>query len=163
MGIKHYCIDITKVKAPLFQSGLSSDFKTADGDRAARVEHSIENGHADSRFDLLARGASCSQARTDDGLVSAYRGFNQSALSVVGILLPAQPSSSCNRKNVWVSLRWVVFGLDPEYRCQMVRNNHSNIFAVMSHHFVGRHPIISAVSCDAGNRRLDPIRQRHHL
>src|ERR1019366_4146443 len=118
---------------------------------AACVEHAVEDGHADGRFGLLAREASRSQARTDDGLVSAHRGFNQSALAVVGLLLPAQPSSSCNRKNVLVSLRWVVLGLSTEYRCHTGRDNHSNIFSVTSHHVVGRHPIISAVSGNAGD------------
>ena len=63
--------------------------------------------------------ASRSQARTDDGLVSAHRGFNQSALAVVGFILPAQPSMCGNGKNVLVSLRWVVLGLGTEDRCHM--------------------------------------------
>ena len=81
-------------RATVFLASLRGDVKTADRVRAARVKHSSEDGHADSRLGLLAREASRSQARTDDGLVSAHRGFNQSALSVVGLLLPAQPSSS---------------------------------------------------------------------
>ena len=76
--------------------GLRSNVEPADRVGAACVEHSIEDGNADSRFDLLAREASCSQARTDDGFVSARRGFNQSALAVVGLLLPAHPSLCSN-------------------------------------------------------------------
>ena len=45
--------------------GLRSNVEPADRVGAACVEHSIEDGNADSRFDLLAREASCSQARTD--------------------------------------------------------------------------------------------------
>jgi len=46
----------------------------------------------DSRFGLLARETSCSQAETDDGLVRVHRGFNQSARAAAGLLLPAQTS-----------------------------------------------------------------------
>jgi hypothetical protein len=63
-------------RATLFPASLRGDVKTADRVWAARVEHSIEDGHADSRFGLLAREAPRSQAGTDDGLVSAHRGFN---------------------------------------------------------------------------------------
>src|ERR1035437_7538122 len=157
------CMDRAKVEHSLLPAGLRSDVKTADGDLAARVQHSVEDGHSDNRFGLLAREASRSQARTDDGLVSAHRGFNQSALSVVGLFLPAQPSSICNRKNVPVSLRWVELGLGTEYRCHMGRDNHTNVFSVTSHHIVGRHPIISTVSCDAGDCRLYLIQQRRYL
>jgi hypothetical protein len=45
----------------------------------------------------------------------------------------------------------------------MGRDNHSNIFAVSGYYFVGRHPIISAVGCNAGDCRLDLIQQRRHL
>src|ERR1019366_220934 len=149
--------------APALPSVLSSDVKTSDGVRAACIQHSIEDGHSDSRFSLLAREAPRSQAWTDDGLVSAHRGFNQSALAVVGFFLPAQPSMCGNGKNVLVSLRWVVLGLGTEYRCHMGRDNHSNIFSVTSHHIVSRHPIISAVSCYARDSRLYLIQQRRHL
>src|ERR1039457_6280207 len=83
-------------RATLFRASLRSDVKTANRVRAARVKHSIEYGHCDSRFSLLAKEAPGSQARTDDRLASAHRGFNQSALAVFGLLLPAQPSSICN-------------------------------------------------------------------
>ena len=108
--------------------GLRRNRETANRVRAARVQHSIEDCHADSRIGLLTREDARPQARTDEGLVSALIGFNQSALSLGGLLLPAQPSSSCNRKNVPVSLRWVVPGLGTEDRCHMGRNNHSNTF-----------------------------------
>jgi hypothetical protein len=105
-------MDRARAELPtLFPASLRGDVKTADRVWAARVEHSIEDGHADSRFGLLAREAPRSQAGTDDGLVSAHRGFNQSALAVVSFLLPAQPSMCGNGKNVLVSLRWVVLGL----------------------------------------------------
>jgi len=97
-------MDRAKVELSLFPSRLGRDFQPPDGVRASRVQHTVEDGHADRRFGLLTGEASRSQARTDDGLVSAHRGFNQSALSVAGLLLPAQPSSIRNRKNVLVSL-----------------------------------------------------------
>jgi hypothetical protein len=37
--------------------GLRGDVETADRVLATRVEHSIEDGYADSRFRLLTRGA----------------------------------------------------------------------------------------------------------
>jgi hypothetical protein len=142
-------------RATLFPASLRGDIKTANRVWAARVEHSIEDGHADSRLGLLAREASRSQARTDDGLVSAHRGFNQSALSVVGLFLPAQPSSSCNRKNVLASLRWLVLALGTEDRCHMWRDNHSDIFAVTGYHFVGMGEVVlhshNSTELDQGN------------
>ena len=62
--------------ATLFPASLRCDVKTADRVGAACIQHSIEDGHSDSRFSLLARAAPRSQAGTDDGLVSAHRGFN---------------------------------------------------------------------------------------
>ena len=133
-------MDRAKVEPFLFPLNLRGDFQPADGVRASHVEHTVEDGHADSRFGLLARKASRSQARTEDGFVSAYRGFNQSALAVVGFLLPAQPSSSCNRKNVLVPLRRVALGFGTEYRCHMGRDNYTDIFAMTSHHSGGCPP-----------------------
>jgi hypothetical protein len=63
-------------RATLFPASLRCDVKTADRVGAACIQHSIEDGHSDSRFSLLARAAPRSQAGTDDGLVSAHRGFN---------------------------------------------------------------------------------------
>jgi hypothetical protein len=114
-GLRFYqrcCMDRARAELPtLFPASLRGDVKTADRVWAACIQHSIEDGHSDSRFSLLAREAPRSQAVTDDGLVSAHRGFNQSALAVVSFLLPAQPSMCGNGKNVLVSLRWVVLGL----------------------------------------------------
>ncbi len=84
-------------------------------------------------------------------------------MAVVSFLLPAQPPSSCNRKNVLVSLQWVVSGLGTEYRCCMRRDNHANIFAVTRDYVVGRHPVICADGGHADDRRLDLIQQRRHL
>jgi hypothetical protein len=148
-------MDRANVELSLFPSGLRRDFQTADGVRAARIEHAVEDG----RFGLLTREASSPKAQTDDGLVSAHRGINQGALAVVDLLLPAQPSSSGYRKNVQVSLRWVVFGLGTEYRRHMGRDNPSNIFSVTSHRIVWRDPNLSAVRCDAGDCRLYLIQQ----
>lgn len=83
------------------KDGLSGNVKTADGVRATRAEHLVEDCHADSRFGLLTREAGVPWARTNDGLASAHSDFNQ---AVIGLFLPAQPSSSCNGKNVPVSL-----------------------------------------------------------
>jgi hypothetical protein len=68
----------------------------------------MEDGHTNSRFGLLSREAPRSQARTEDGLVSVDRGFNQGTLAVVGLLLPVQPSLWRNGKNVLVPLRRIV-------------------------------------------------------
>src|ERR1035437_4683941 len=87
----HCCMDRATIELCLSRAILRSDVKTADRVRASRVQHAVENSHADSRFGLLAGEASRSQARTDDGFVSTHRGFNQSALSVVGLVLPTQP------------------------------------------------------------------------
>jgi hypothetical protein len=97
-------MDRTRAEVSLSQPVLCGDFQTANGVGAACMEHSMEDGYADARFNLLAREASCSQARTDDGLVTAHRGFNQSPLSVVSLFLPTQSSLVCNGKNMPVSL-----------------------------------------------------------
>jgi hypothetical protein len=45
-------------RTTLFPADLRGDVKTTDRVGTARVEHSIEDGHADSRFGLLAGEAS---------------------------------------------------------------------------------------------------------
>src|ERR1039457_6654238 len=131
-GKERCCMDRAKVELSHFPSDLRSDVRTADGVRPSCIQHAVEDGHADSRFSLLTREreAARSQARSDDGLVSAHGGFNQSALAVVGLLLPAQSSMCGNRKNVLVTLRRVVLGLDTQNRCHMRWDNHSDIFVV---------------------------------
>ena len=42
-------------RATVFLASLRGDVKTAGRVRAARVEHSIEDGHADSRLGLLGQ------------------------------------------------------------------------------------------------------------
>ena len=64
---------------------------------------------------------------------------------------------------MFVSLRRIVYGPGTRYRRYVGRDDHTNIFAVTGHNVVGRHPIISAVGCDAGDRRLYLIQQRCHL
>jgi hypothetical protein len=51
------CMDRVSAEFSHDPDRLGSNFETADGVGAARVEHSIEDGHADSRFSLLTRGA----------------------------------------------------------------------------------------------------------
>jgi hypothetical protein len=50
-------MDRAKVELFLFPAELRSNVETADRVRAAHVEHSIEDGHADSRFSLPTREA----------------------------------------------------------------------------------------------------------
>jgi len=157
------CMDRAKVELPLFPSGLRGYFHLSDGVRASSVQHSIEDGHADRRLGLLSREASRSQARTEDALVSAHCSFNQSTLAVVGLLLPAKPSLCRNGNNVLVPLRRIVSSLGAEHRCHVGRNNHIDIFAMASHHIVGRHPIISAVGGNTGDCRIYLTKQRCHL
>jgi len=71
------CMDRVSAEFPQTAGDLRCDVETADGIWASRVQHAVEDGHTDSRFGLLTVEASRSQARTDDGLVSAHRGFNQ--------------------------------------------------------------------------------------
>src|ERR1039457_1836523 len=99
-------MDRAKVELSLFPSDLRSDVRTADGVRPSSIQHAVEDGHADSRFSLLTREreAARSPTRAEDCLVSAHGGFTQSASSVVGLRLPAQPSSICDRNNVLISL-----------------------------------------------------------
>ena len=40
-------MDRAKVELPLLPSGLCSDFQSADGVRASRIELAVEDGHAD--------------------------------------------------------------------------------------------------------------------
>jgi hypothetical protein len=86
-------MDRTRAAASPSRPVLSGDFQTEDGVGTTGMEHSIENGHPNSRFSLLAREASCSQARSKGGIVSAHRGFNLSSSSIIGLFLPAQSSS----------------------------------------------------------------------
>src|ERR1019366_9916449 len=97
------CMDQVSTEFPHGPDALRSNVETAFGIWAACVEHSIENSCADSGFGLLTGEASRSETGTDNCLVSAHRGFNQSALAVVGILLPAHPSPCSDHKNVLVS------------------------------------------------------------
>src|SRR5674476_252125 len=110
-------MDRAKVELSLFPASLGGEVYTADGVRVSRVQHAVEDGHTDGRFGLLAGEAAGSQARTDDGLVSAHRSFNQSALAVASFLLPAQPSPCSNQKNVLVPLRRVVPDIVTEHCC----------------------------------------------
>jgi plasmid stability protein len=50
-------MDRVSAEFPHDPDGLRSNVVTADRVRAARVEHSIEDSHADSRFNLLTREA----------------------------------------------------------------------------------------------------------
>lgn len=76
--------------------GLRGNVETANGVRPSRVEHAVEDGHANSRFGLLAIETSRSQSRANDGLVTAHRGFNQSALPAVSLFSSTQSSSVCD-------------------------------------------------------------------
>ena len=89
--MRRCCMDRAKGEFSLFPVDLRSDVLMANGVRTSRIQHAVEDGHADRRFSLLTRDAARSKARTDYGLVSAHRGFNQSASAVADLLLPAQP------------------------------------------------------------------------
>jgi len=71
---KRCCMDKARGEFRLFPARLRSNFESADGVRASRVQHTVEDGYADGRLCLLARKASRSQTRTKDGLVSAHQG-----------------------------------------------------------------------------------------
>ena len=90
-------MDRAKVELPLFAAGLRCNLETADGVGASCVQHSIEDSHADCRFALLSREAARPQTRTNNGFVLPHRGFNLSALAIVGFFLLAQPSMCSNR------------------------------------------------------------------
>lgn len=55
--MRRRCIDRVSAEFPHGPVELRSDPETADSVRAACVEPSIEDGHADSRFSLLTREA----------------------------------------------------------------------------------------------------------
>jgi hypothetical protein len=87
-------MDRTRAELSLSRPVSRSDSQAADGFGAACMEHSIEDRYPDSRFGLLAAEASCSQTRTDDGLVSAHRDFNESSLSIVNPIRATTPTGS---------------------------------------------------------------------
>ena len=51
------CMDRVSAEFSHAPDGLRRNVETADRVRATRVEHSIEDGHADSRFGPLTREA----------------------------------------------------------------------------------------------------------
>jgi hypothetical protein len=53
-------MDRMKAELPVFLASLRSNVETTDGVRASRVQHAVEDGHADNRLSLLAREAICS-------------------------------------------------------------------------------------------------------
>jgi len=55
--VRRCCMDRVSAEFSHDPDRLRSNVETADRVRAARVEHSIEDGHADSRFSHLTRGA----------------------------------------------------------------------------------------------------------
>jgi hypothetical protein len=48
-------MDRARVEFSLFPAGLRSDVLTANGVRTSRLQHAVEDCHADLRFSLLTR------------------------------------------------------------------------------------------------------------
>lgn len=64
----------------------------ADGLRASRIHHAVEDGDADGSLGLLAGQLSGMQVVTEDTLVACHRGFRLGPPAIVGVPLPAQPA-----------------------------------------------------------------------
>ena len=60
-------------------------------------------------------------------------------------------------------MRRVVPAFVVKHRCHVGRDDHTVVFAGLGHNIVGRPPILSAVICDAGDRRFYLIQQRCRL
>src|SRR4051812_46898076 len=78
--------------------------RDADGDRLCDSGHPIERLNGDCDFSLLSCERAGTQARTDDALVAADRGLDETTTAVAGCLLSSHPTLLRNGADMAVAL-----------------------------------------------------------
>src|SRR3954452_19159753 len=137
----------------------------ANGNRRRNPDHAVEHLSGYGAFTLLGRQPAGAQLRSDDRLVSADRGFRETAPAVAGRFLPGHAALLCDDPNVAIALALRLGVLCARHRRGTWWDNDIRrwIGLVAGDGLVHRLAIIGTVRHHGGNLALDRLEQRRHL